>query len=73
LLGVAHFVFLRLNYRSDKEDSHQMSEARVQEGPEYKPGTFCWVESVTNNAAAAKTFYTQLFGWDYADDPIGPK
>jgi len=49
-----------------------MSEARMQEKPEYKPGTFCWVELATSDPNAAKTFYTQLFGWTYDDLPIGP-
>lgn len=49
-----------------------MSEARMQEVPEYKPGTFCWVELGTSDGAAAKNFYTQLFGWDYEDNPMGP-
>ncbi|HEX6716790.1 MAG TPA: VOC family protein [Pyrinomonadaceae bacterium] len=49
-----------------------MSEARTQEVPEYKPGTFCWVELGTTDSAAAKNFYTQLFGWDYDDHPMGP-
>lgn len=37
----------------------------------YAPGTFSWSELVTSDAAAAKDFYTQLFGWSYADQPIG--
>jgi uncharacterized protein len=49
-----------------------MTEARMQEAPEYKPGTFCWVELGTTDNAAAKTFYTQLFGWEYEDHPMGP-
>ena len=49
-----------------------MTEARMQEVPEYKPGTFCWVELGTTDSAAAKSFYTQLFGWDYDDHPMGP-
>jgi predicted enzyme related to lactoylglutathione lyase len=49
-----------------------MTEARMQEIPEYKPGTFCWVELGTTNGEAAKTFYSQLFGWDYVDSPVGP-
>jgi uncharacterized protein len=50
----------------------QMTEARMQETPEYKPGTFCWIELGTTDSAAAKTFYTQLFGWEYEDHPMGP-
>lgn len=49
-----------------------MTEARMQEATEYKPGTFCWVELATSDGDAAKSFYTQLFGWDYVDNPIGP-
>ena len=49
-----------------------MTEARMQEAVEYKPGTFCWEELGTSNAEAAKTFYTQLFGWSYVDNPMGP-
>ncbi len=49
-----------------------MSEARMQESPEHKPGTFCWVELGTSDNEAAKSFYTQLFGWDYVDNPMGP-
>jgi len=49
-----------------------MSEPRMQETPEYKPGTFCWVELGTSNSEAAKSFYTNLFGWSYVDNPVGP-
>lgn len=49
-----------------------MSEARLQEVPEYKPGTFCWVELGTSDSNAAKNFYSQLFGWEYEDNPMGP-
>jgi uncharacterized protein len=49
-----------------------MTEARMQEATEFKPGTFCWVELATSDGDAAKSFYTQLFGWDYVDNPIGP-
>lgn len=47
-----------------------MSEARMQ--VTYKPGTFCWVELATSDPNAAKTFYSQLFGWEYDDHPMGP-
>ena len=49
-----------------------MTEARMQETPEYKPGTFCWVELGTSDSAGAKTFYSSLFGWQYEDNPTGP-
>jgi predicted enzyme related to lactoylglutathione lyase len=49
-----------------------MTEARMQETPNYKPGTFCWVELATTDGEAAKKFYTELFGWSFTDRPIGP-
>jgi hypothetical protein len=38
---------------------------------QYTPGTFCWTELATSDAAAAKTFYTGLFGWEVNDFPMG--
>lgn len=49
-----------------------MTEAKMQESVEYKPGTFCWVELGTTDGEAAKKFYTQLFNWDFTDNPVGP-
>ncbi len=49
-----------------------MTEARMQETPQYAPGTFCWVELGTTDGEAAKKFYTGLFGWSFNDSPIGP-
>jgi uncharacterized protein len=49
-----------------------MTEARMQETPQYAPGTFCWVELGTSDGEAAKNFYTQLFDWSFVDNPIGP-
>ena len=48
-----------------------MTEARMQHAPQHKPGFFCWVELGTTDAAAAKSFYKELFGWDYEDSPAG--
>lgn len=50
-----------------------MTEARMQETPELKPGTFCWVELGTSDSDAAKNFYSQLLGWEYQDNPMGPE
>jgi predicted enzyme related to lactoylglutathione lyase len=36
------------------------------------PSEFCWNELMTNNVAACKKFYTQLFGWRAEDVPMGP-
>lgn len=38
---------------------------------QYKPGTFNWVDLSTTDAAAAKKFYTGLFGWSFTDMPVG--
>jgi predicted enzyme related to lactoylglutathione lyase len=37
----------------------------------YAPGTFCWIELATSDAASAKEFYTRLFGWTTKDIPMG--
>lgn len=37
----------------------------------YSPGTFCWADLATSDPAAAKDFYTGLFGWDVEDMPAG--
>ncbi|MGI8961500.1 MAG: VOC family protein [Bryobacteraceae bacterium] len=38
----------------------------------HTPGAFCWFELATTDQAAAKRFYTSLFGWSFNDFPIGP-
>jgi uncharacterized protein len=40
------------------------------ESTSYPPGTFSWAELATSDAAAAKPFYSALFGWDYEENPI---
>ena len=35
-------------------------------------GAFSWAELATSDAAAAKKFYTRLFGWTFIDSPAGP-
>ena len=37
----------------------------------YAPGTFCWADLATTDAAAAKEFYGELFGWEGHDVPAG--
>jgi predicted enzyme related to lactoylglutathione lyase len=32
-------------------------------------GTFCWVELLTRDVAAAKKFYGELVGWKLQEDP----
>ncbi len=36
----------------------------------HTPGTFCWVELATSNPESAKTFYSQLLGWTWSDEPV---
>lgn len=38
----------------------------------HEPGSLSWAELSTTDTAAAKTFYTRLFGWTYTDSPMGP-
>jgi predicted enzyme related to lactoylglutathione lyase len=36
----------------------------------YAPGTFCWADLGTTDAAGAKAFYERLFGWEAEDMPV---
>ncbi len=47
-----------------------MSEA-TQAQEKLAPGTFCWNELMTRDAATAKKFYTELFGWTTEDSDMG--
>src|SRR5271157_5596333 len=38
----------------------------------HAPGSFCWMELATTDQAAAKAFYSSLFGWQPIDMPMGP-
>ena len=38
----------------------------------HEPGSFSWAELATSDPAAAKKFYTSLFGWSIKDNPMGP-
>jgi uncharacterized protein len=38
----------------------------------HDPGSFCWVELATNDTKGAKEFYGRLFGWSFAEGPMGP-
>ncbi|MCM3877127.1 MAG: VOC family protein, partial [Thermoanaerobaculia bacterium] len=35
----------------------------------HEPGTFCWPELATTDAASAKALYGGLFGWTFDDQP----
>jgi hypothetical protein len=38
---------------------------------QFTPGTFCWADLTTTDQDAAKAFYTELFGWEVTDNPVG--
>lgn len=38
----------------------------------YTPGSFCWNELVTTDAASAKSFYSSLLGWNATDQEVDP-
>lgn len=37
----------------------------------HPPGSFCWIELATPDAAAARSFYTSLFDWTVNEMPMG--
>jgi predicted enzyme related to lactoylglutathione lyase len=37
----------------------------------YTPGTFSWTDLTTTDQPAAKAFYSELFGWEAQDNPVG--
>jgi uncharacterized protein len=36
----------------------------------HPPGTFSWTDLTTSDPDGAKRFYTELFGWEFEDQPI---
>src|SRR5436190_9619730 len=44
----------------------------MNESTKHAPGSFCWPELATTDPAAAKKFYSELFGWGINEVPIGP-
>ena len=50
-----------------------MTETAAQTQMEHAPGTFCWIELATTDGPGAKKFYTDLFGWEANDNPMGPE
>ncbi len=39
---------------------------------DHTPGSFCWTELGTLGAGEAKKFYSNLFGWESKEFPMGP-
>jgi uncharacterized protein len=37
----------------------------------HPPGSFCWIELMAADAAGARSFYSQLFGWSVNEIPMG--
>ena len=50
-----------------------MSDTATQQQIKYAPGSFCWIELMTTDGPGAKKFYSELFGWDATDNPVGPE
>ena len=42
----------------------------MAETPKHTAGTFCWVELGSNDQGAARSFYSELFGWDVEESPM---
>lgn len=38
----------------------------------HAPGTFCWIDLGAHDAAAARRFYTAMFGWTAVESQYGP-
>src|SRR4051812_34325078 len=49
----------------------EIASRPMGERTSYAPGTFCWVDLVAGDQAAAKAFYAALLGWEYDDMPLG--
>ena len=49
-----------------------MSDTATQTQLEHAPGSFCWIELATTDGPGAKKFYSELFGWEAQDSPVGP-
>ena len=49
-----------------------MTEAGTQTQMTHAPGSFCWIELATTDGPGAKKFYSELFGWEAEDSPVGP-
>jgi len=49
-----------------------MSDTATQPQIENAPGSFCWIELATTDGDGAKKFYSELFGWETVDNPMGP-
>ena len=44
-----------------------MAEATATEMTMPKQGEFCWTEIATNNLEECKSFYSNVFGWNFKD------
>lgn len=38
---------------------------------QHAPGSFCWIELATNDQDGARKFYSQLFGYEVFESPLG--
>src|SRR6266576_461164 len=49
-----------------------MSDTATQAQIDHAPGSFCWIELATTDGPGAKKFYSEIFGWEAQDSPVGP-
>jgi hypothetical protein len=43
----------------------------MSEYTKHQHGTFCWLDLATTDTTAAKQFYSEIFGWEIFDIPVG--
>src|SRR5271155_3461151 len=48
-----------------------VSVGSMGERTQYTPGTFNWVDLATTDREQAKSFYSDLLGWEFEDLPVG--
>ena len=63
-------VVVQQTASSAKESLPRASGGSMTTTATHAPGTFSWADLGTPDPAAAKRFYTGLFGWSFEDRPI---
>jgi predicted enzyme related to lactoylglutathione lyase len=66
-------AFAAVAIEPSQRPEHPAAEARVRPaigGLDDTPGGFSWVELATGEPDSARTYYSELFGWERADRPL---
>ena len=69
-LGIAVVEIVYLYYYIMYKNSVCPEQSLTMMNVFQQQGAFSWSELMTTDAAAAKSFYAQLFGWEMDDRPI---